>query len=128
MHHFFGDGSFFFSFFNRLHIQDGFIPVLYWSAETHLEHSHKSSVEDIQWLPPDVWFSTESAYPKQNPNSQLRQLISCASDNFIYVWDLTNDDSRDSAERKRIIDGEKVGEYGKTISCKNFILIIKVVK
>ena len=88
--------------------------MLYWSAETHLEHSHKSSVEDIQWLPPDVWFSTESAFPKQNPNSQLRQLISCASDNFIYVWDLTNDDSRDSAERKRIIDGEQVGDYGKT--------------
>ena len=41
---------------DRLHIHDGFIPVLYWSAESSLEHSHKSGIEDIQWLPPDVWF------------------------------------------------------------------------
>ena len=41
---------------DKLHIQDGFIPVLYWSAESSLEHSHKSGIEDLQWLPSNVWF------------------------------------------------------------------------
>ena len=80
---------------DHLHVHDGFIPVLYWSAESSLEHSHKSGVEDIQWLPSDVWFTTESAYPKQNPKPNMRQLITCASDNFIYVWDLANEESRE---------------------------------
>ena len=40
---------------DKLHIQDGFIPVLYWSAESHISFSHKLAIEDLQWLPANVW-------------------------------------------------------------------------
>ena len=40
---------------DKLHIQDGFIPVLHWSAESNLKSSHKSHVEDLHWLPSNVW-------------------------------------------------------------------------
>lgn len=42
---------------NKLHIQDGFIPILHWSAESSKEHSHLSRVEYLQWLPNSVWVS-----------------------------------------------------------------------
>ena len=40
---------------DKLHIQDGFIPVLYWSAESNINFSHKLPIEDLQWLPANVW-------------------------------------------------------------------------
>ena len=42
---------------DKLHIQDGFIPVLHWSAESNLKASHKSQIEDLYWLPSNVWVS-----------------------------------------------------------------------
>ena len=42
---------------DKLHIQDGFIPVLYWSAESNISSSHKLPIEDLQWLPANVWVS-----------------------------------------------------------------------
>ena len=61
---------------DKLHIQDGFIPVLYWSAESNINFSHKLPIEDLQWLPANVWviffnltfiskiFFIEVSYPK----------------------------------------------------------------
>ena len=40
---------------DKLHIQDGFIPVLHWSAESNLKESHKAQIEDLHWLPSNVW-------------------------------------------------------------------------
>jgi hypothetical protein len=40
---------------DRLHIQEGYVPVLYWSAESDKEHSHLNGVEFLQWLPKNVW-------------------------------------------------------------------------
>ena len=42
---------------DKLHIQDGFIPVLHWSAESNLKASHKSQIEALHWLPSNVWVS-----------------------------------------------------------------------
>ena len=33
-------------------------------------------------------FSHESAYPKQNPNPQMRQFITCSAESYILIWDL----------------------------------------
>ena len=43
---------------DKLNIQDGFIPVLYWSAESSLKDSHKSQIEDLHWLPSNVVVSS----------------------------------------------------------------------
>ena len=40
---------------NKLHVDDGFIPILYWSAESNVQVSHQSPVEDMKWLPKNVW-------------------------------------------------------------------------
>ena len=42
----------------------------------------------MKWLPKNVWFSHESAYPKVNQDEDNRQFITCAADMFILVWDL----------------------------------------
>ena len=39
----------------KLHVEDGFIPILYWSAESNVQVSHQSPVEDMKWLPKNVW-------------------------------------------------------------------------
>jgi hypothetical protein len=38
----------------RLNLQEGFIPILYWSAESRITSSHKSAIEDFHWLPKNV--------------------------------------------------------------------------
>ena len=73
---------------DKLHVEDGFIPIVYWSAESNIEFSHKSTVENMKWLPKNVWFSQESAYPKVNQEEENRQFITCAADMYILVWDL----------------------------------------
>ena len=47
---------------DKLHIQDGFIPVLYWSAESDMKFSHKLPIEDLQWLPANVWVSFDTKF------------------------------------------------------------------
>ena len=47
---------------DKLHIQDGFIPVLYWSAESNINFSHKLPIEDLQWLPANVWVNNLQSY------------------------------------------------------------------
>ncbi len=42
---------------NKLHIADGFIPLLHWSAESDKDYSHLGAVESVQWLPKSVWVS-----------------------------------------------------------------------
>lgn len=67
----------------QLHVEDGFIPIIYWSAESDITKSHKSPIEDLKWLPKNVWFSNESAFPKVNQDEENRQFITCAADMFI---------------------------------------------
>ena len=40
---------------DKLHVDDGFIPIVYWSAESNIDYSHKSTVENMKWLPKNVW-------------------------------------------------------------------------
>ena len=53
----------------------------------YLFRSHKSPVENMKWLPKNVWFSQESAFPKVNQDEDNRQFITCAAEMFILVWD-----------------------------------------
>ena len=41
----------------------------------------------MKWLPKNVWFSQESAFPKVNQDEDNRQFITCAAEMFILVWD-----------------------------------------
>jgi hypothetical protein len=91
---------------NKLHIEEGYIPLLHWSAESDKERSHLSQVE---WLPKTVWvktmiyssvissaeshaicsqFSYDSAFPKSNQNDDELQLISCDGDRYVLIWAL----------------------------------------
>ena len=47
--------------------ENGFIPVLDWSAESSLLGGHQEEVSDIQWIPSTIKFDQESAFPKENP-------------------------------------------------------------
>ena len=49
----------------------------------------------VQWLPKNVWFSHDSAYPKQNMFERQVQLISCAGDKGVLVWSLRKPSSDD---------------------------------
>ncbi len=40
---------------DKLHIRDGFVPLLHWSAESDKENSHMNAVESVLWLPKNVW-------------------------------------------------------------------------
>ena len=72
---------------DKLHIEEGFIPVLHWSAESRIESSHLFMVEDIMWLPKNVRFSVDSAYPRLNQDESIRQFITCSSSDLnILVW------------------------------------------
>ena len=64
------------------------MPLVHWSAESDKENSHLNAVECVQWLPKNVWFSHDSAYPKQNMFERQVQLISCAGDKSVLVWSL----------------------------------------
>ena len=39
----------------RLHVDEGFVPLLHWSAESDKDYSHMGAVESVQWLPQAVW-------------------------------------------------------------------------
>ena len=54
---------------DKLHIMDGFIPVLHWSAESNLKASHKAHVKDLHWLPSNVWVGNDNTSPLKNESS-----------------------------------------------------------
>ena len=47
----------------------------------------------MKWLPKNVWFSQESAFPKVNQDEDNRQFITCAAEMYILVWDFFRPDS-----------------------------------
>ena len=51
--------------------------------------------DPVQWLPKNVWFSHDSAYPKQNMFERQVQLISCAGDKSVLIWSLRKPSSDD---------------------------------
>ena len=46
-------------------------------------------------MPKNVWFSHDSAYPKQNMFERQVQLISCAGDKNVLIWSLRKPSSDD---------------------------------
>ena len=68
---------------DKLHIMDGFIPVLHWSAESNLKASHKAHVKDLHWLPSNVWVSHDYTSPPKSENScTLVCFSNCKSGKF----------------------------------------------
>ena len=64
---------------DKLHIMDGFIPVLHWSAESNLKASHKAHVKDLHWLPSNVWVGNDNTSPLKNESSCN---LNCKSSHF----------------------------------------------
>ncbi len=91
---------------DKLHLAEGFIPLLHWSAESDVDHSHLGSVETVQWLPQTVWFSHDSAYPKANTHAEEIQLISCDGDRYVLIWAMRRPpaDSADDDKAPEAVD------------------------
>ena len=90
---------------DMLHIKDGLVPLLHWSAESDKENSHMNAVESVQWLPKNVWFSHDSAYPKKNQSDTEMQLMSCGGDKHVLVWGLRKTASDDPDADEESTDG-----------------------
>ena len=73
---------------NRIGFQDGFIPILYWSAESSIVSSHKSAIEDFHWLPKNVWVRNDLQFVWQN--SSLAYFICYKYDRENFMKSETN--------------------------------------
>ena len=81
------------------------------------------NVDDpVQWLPKNVWFSHDSAYPKQNMFERQVQLISCAGDKSVLIWSLRkpSSDHDDDEEEEEMMDAQMHEQQTKGRSCPTF--------
>ena len=67
----------------------GFIPVVEWSAESSIAGGHMEEVMDIQFVPNTIKFDQESAFPKENSDPEHPvQFLTCARENFFLIWQI----------------------------------------
>ena len=78
--------------------------------------------DPLQWLPKNVWFSHDSAYPKQNMFERQVQLISCAGDKSVLIWSLRkpSSDHDDDDEEEEMMDAQMHEQQTKGRSCPTF--------
>ena len=78
--------------------------------------------DPLQWLPKNVWFSHDSAYPKQNMFERQVQLISCAGDKSVLIWSLRkpSSDHDDDEEEEEMMDAQMHEQQTKGRSCPTF--------
>ena len=75
----------------------------------------------MKWLPKNVWFSQESAFPKVNQDEDNRQFITCAAEMWVLVWDFLKPDAGESAmggaipgaEDEPVVVKKKIGAWNK---------------
>ncbi|ESP02449.1 hypothetical protein LOTGIDRAFT_199692 [Lottia gigantea] len=61
-------------------------PVVRYCAVSSIEHSHKARITDIMWVP-DHMEINKLGEPKENKNTQCVQLMTCATDHCVLIWD-----------------------------------------
>lgn len=61
-------------------------PILRYSAVSSIEHSHKTVVTDIKWIPDHMEIGRMGVVV-ENKAQQCNQLMSCAADGTVLVWD-----------------------------------------
>lgn len=61
-------------------------PIVRYCAVSSIEHSHKAPVTDIQWLPDHMQIN-KMGVPQENASLQCTQLLSCATDHCVMLWD-----------------------------------------
>lgn len=61
-------------------------PILRYCAVSSIEHSHKSVVTDIKWIPDHMEIGRMGVVV-ENKTQQCNQLMSCAADGTVLVWD-----------------------------------------
>ncbi|PFX30161.1 Dynein intermediate chain 2, axonemal [Stylophora pistillata] len=61
-------------------------PILRYCAVSSIEHSHKTVVTDITWIPDHMEIGRMGVVV-ENKSQQCNQLMSCAADGTVLVWD-----------------------------------------
>jgi len=61
-------------------------PIVRYCGVSSIENSHKGPVTDIQWLPDHIQLN-KMGVPQENTTRNCTQLMSCATDNCVLVWD-----------------------------------------
>lgn len=61
-------------------------PILRYCAVSSIEHSHKTVVSDIMWIPDHMEIGRMGVVV-ENKTQQCNQLMSCAADGTVLVWD-----------------------------------------
>ena len=75
----------------------------------------------MKWLPKNVWFSQESAFPKVNQDEDNRQFITCAAEMWVLVWDFLKPDAGEGAlgggipgaDDEPVVVKKKIGAWNK---------------
>ena len=98
--------------------------MVVWAPVKKLQTNMSVNVDDpVQWLPKNVWFSHDSAYPKQNMFERQVQLISCAGDKSVLIWSLrkpSSDHDDDDDEEEEMMDAQMHEQQTKGRSCPTF--------
>ncbi|KAK3092104.1 hypothetical protein FSP39_025223 [Pinctada imbricata] len=61
-------------------------PIVRYCAVSSIEHSHRAAIADILWLP-DHMEVNRMGVPQENKSMQSCQIMTCATDYSILVWD-----------------------------------------
>ncbi|XP_033738311.1 WD repeat-containing protein 63-like isoform X3 [Pecten maximus] len=61
-------------------------PVVRYCAVSSIENSHRAAITDIQWVP-DHMELNRMGVPQENKSLQCCQIMSCATDYCVLVWD-----------------------------------------
>ncbi|CAL1545233.1 unnamed protein product [Lymnaea stagnalis] len=62
-------------------------PIIRYCAVSSIDHSHRASVTDIQWLPDHIQVN-KMGVPQENVTGFATQLMSAATDNVVLFWDV----------------------------------------
>ncbi|XP_030851872.1 WD repeat-containing protein 63 isoform X1 [Strongylocentrotus purpuratus] len=61
-------------------------PVVRYCAVSAIEHSHKSAISDVQWVP-DHMEITRMGVVCENKQQQCHQILTGSSDGYVAIWD-----------------------------------------
>ncbi|XP_013408046.1 WD repeat-containing protein 63 [Lingula anatina] len=62
------------------------IPIVRYCAVSSIDHSHKAAITDLLWIP-DHMELNRMGIPQENKQQQCVQIMTCATDHCVLVWD-----------------------------------------
>uniref|UniRef100_A0A5K3FCF1 WD_REPEATS_REGION domain-containing protein n=2 Tax=Mesocestoides corti TaxID=53468 RepID=A0A5K3FCF1_MESCO len=76
------------------------VPVMPWCAASNIEASHATPITYLQWLPDHLELN-RAGMPFENFQRKCIQLMTCAADSGILLWDLRPDKSPLAVDKTR---------------------------